>query len=686
MNDEHEIRRFQLFRTTTGGALRSTLSVPTQYNSQRAPYRSKNEKLMLESELEAVLSKASTLFPGCKSENCTWDDVFEQIDAANAAYETKAPKGSFRNFIRGGKADARTLDSLCSIIPEEQGLGVLRGGLSFIFQAWEQRIENREKILELLADVVDTLKTTAEMYKIFRDGELKAKTYDLYGIIVDSLKLLIEMLLRCRKEGSQYEAVVLEGLDYNIQNAKAGVTMRVDILSAQSLEQIRKTTSAIDTELHVTRAQVHKVSQGVRLLDGETKTLNRGISEVLKQGTCLDGKVDVLDEHLTLVQDNVMKTCKEMKEDNKQGFLRMSDCMSTMVSKNEVAAMIQTELYKLLASETVYRSRQPVQQTVRAEVIAKERRLTQRTFSVTIEELLLTLHVDLGYLSGETEHILRQSNSLRPKGLGKARWLLTTAQFKNWLSQPFSGILLVDGYCKDDGIGKISPLSVLCASLATTLVQTSSNIVLRFFCSSHTRVEQDTISGPSGLLRSLITQLILYPGTPDIDLDPMEQGLYDAVSQCNVLALVSLFGSIVCNMDKSITIICVIDGISDFETPLRGWDREILGVVDQLQNLVYNQRSGPTLKLLMTSANKALNIGSLLRRDRGEYVSLRSGNVSDKPVRGFGFDRDVGRMLMPSSQESSFLEPGGWGAQRASQREFAYVGRPRSSGSNVPGG
>jgi len=95
----------------------------------------------LESELEAVLSKASTLFPGCKTENCTWDDVFDQIDAANAAYEAKAPKGSFRNFIRGGKADARTLDSLCSIIPEEQGLGVLRGGLSFFFQVSLLRIE-----------------------------------------------------------------------------------------------------------------------------------------------------------------------------------------------------------------------------------------------------------------------------------------------------------------------------------------------------------------------------------------------------------------------------------------------------------------------------------------------------------------------------------------------------------------
>jgi len=306
---------------------------------------------------------------------------------------------------------------------------------------------------------------------------------------------------------------------------------------------------------------------------------------------------------------------------------------------------------------------------------------------MTTEELLWMLGVDLAYLIRETEHILRQSNSLRPKGLGKARWLLTTAQFKNWLSQPLSGILLVDGHCKDDGIGKISPLSVLCASLATTLAQTGSSMILHFFCSSHTRVEQNLIGGPSGLVRSLITQLLLYPDSPDVELDPLEQSLYDAVSQYNVRALVSLFGSIVGNMDKSKTIICIIDGISDFETPLRGWDREILDVVDQLRNLVHCQRSGPALKLLMTCPNKTLHIGSLVHRDHGEYVSLRSGNVSDRPVRGFGFNQDVQRMLMPSSQQSSFLEPGGWGAQaNASQRGYAHVGRPRSSGSNVPGG
>jgi hypothetical protein len=204
----------------------------------------------------------------------------------------------------------------------------------------------------------------------------------------------------------------------------------------------------------------------------------------------------------------------------------------------------------------------------------------------------------------------------------------------------------------------MSPLSVFCASLATTLSQTSCGMVLHFFCGSHSRIEQDSVSGPAGLIRGLITQLLLYPDSPDIYLDPMEKNLYEAVSHWNVHALVFLFGLLVRNMDESKTIICLIDGISDFETPLHGWDKQILDVVQQLRSIVDRQRSGPALKLLMTSANRALDIGSMVHQHQGEHVSLRAGNVSDRPIRGFGFDQDIQRMLMPYSQQSSFLEPG----------------------------
>ena len=74
------------------------------------------------------------MFPNFKSENCSWNDVFEQIDTVERAYDAKAPKGSLRSRIRDGKSDAQTLNSLLFVIPDEKGLSILRGGLSFIFQ------------------------------------------------------------------------------------------------------------------------------------------------------------------------------------------------------------------------------------------------------------------------------------------------------------------------------------------------------------------------------------------------------------------------------------------------------------------------------------------------------------------------------------------------------------------------
>jgi len=39
MNDDDEIRTFEAFKTTTGGAMHSALSVPTQYDRQRGEWR-----------------------------------------------------------------------------------------------------------------------------------------------------------------------------------------------------------------------------------------------------------------------------------------------------------------------------------------------------------------------------------------------------------------------------------------------------------------------------------------------------------------------------------------------------------------------------------------------------------------------------------------------------------------------
>jgi response regulator RpfG family c-di-GMP phosphodiesterase len=155
------------------------------------------------------------------------------------------------------------------------------------------------------------------------------------------------------------ETAVVQQLGYDIHNAKTRVMSRVDVLKAQTLAQVHKTTSAIETESHATRFHVHRISQGVKRIDEDMKSVSRGIGEVLTQGTFLDGKVDVVDDHVMSMSSDlkeVAQTLKDMKEEYKQDHARLSDYMSQdqMVSKSEVAGLVQTAVYNMI-SEMVYR-------------------------------------------------------------------------------------------------------------------------------------------------------------------------------------------------------------------------------------------------------------------------------------------------------------------------------------------
>ena len=49
-------------------------------------------------------------------------------------YSGKAPKDSFKDLVRRGQGLARALESLTDLIPDENGLSVLRASLSFVFR------------------------------------------------------------------------------------------------------------------------------------------------------------------------------------------------------------------------------------------------------------------------------------------------------------------------------------------------------------------------------------------------------------------------------------------------------------------------------------------------------------------------------------------------------------------------
>lgn len=66
-------------------------------------------------------------------ETCTWQQVVDAAKEAETEYEGKAPKISIRRVFRS-EALVRNLAPFLEGIPDNDGLGFLKGGLTLLFQ------------------------------------------------------------------------------------------------------------------------------------------------------------------------------------------------------------------------------------------------------------------------------------------------------------------------------------------------------------------------------------------------------------------------------------------------------------------------------------------------------------------------------------------------------------------------
>jgi hypothetical protein len=65
--------------------------------------------------------------------DCSWQDVLESIDIARGEYDLKMLKNGTLCMQRN-RALAVSLELLADMIPDQDGLSVLRGGLKFLFK------------------------------------------------------------------------------------------------------------------------------------------------------------------------------------------------------------------------------------------------------------------------------------------------------------------------------------------------------------------------------------------------------------------------------------------------------------------------------------------------------------------------------------------------------------------------
>ncbi|KAK0625447.1 hypothetical protein B0T17DRAFT_655176 [Bombardia bombarda] len=488
------------------------------------------------------------------------------MQTARDEYDTKKQKSKIKH-VQGNKAMVTTLLTLADMIPDQDGLSVLRGALKLVFQLLKKRIDNREQILTTFEDIPTTLSRACEAVAIHHeDNALRGHVENLYQVLRNKMPRLIEILnrqhkgsltARLFKQHPEQEAAVINDCIEAIARASRKVSDRVDTL-------IDKTVSIETIQVEIEQRSIAREEQHSQSLD------------------VLAGVID------SKIQDATTKLRSELQ-------------------------MLQT----LLRDSLIPNSR-PTSSTVYSHLL----------FSLDLQDLL--------FLAADVRQVVHASSSL--PGFRQGSWLLVTPRFRSWI-QPLerrSDLILVNGYLGTMTPGKISALSTITAIFAGMRKLSPQLVVLYHFCGLHSHLNIDTVlSGPRGLLLSLAAQLIIHLDQQQHSTNSliapfqnMNGRFFQDVAKRDLAALCHLFSELVNQLDHNVTLYCILDGISDFETSLGGWEEELCLIVEFLQSMVVSMGSmpgKPVFKVMMTAAHRSIAVYRHVSADN--QISLSSGNL-----------------------------------------------------------
>ncbi|ROT43064.1 hypothetical protein SODALDRAFT_327229 [Sodiomyces alkalinus F11] len=648
LTDDKELDVYKEWKSAWGGEMLLAMKTATHFEKQRAVFTVQRPH----HNLEDVFSRYQCIIGLDKDpKNCTWDDVMEHMETAQSVYTARASGNPVRRTLRHGRVIGATLGPLADMIPEDDGLSVLRGGFAFIFKMVQKREENREKIFNIFQEIPMVLSNACEKRKVFPgDNQLQQCVHQLCGTLLYCIPKLAEILLH-KHPGSlldprrllnnlpEREAVMLDEVLQEISVATCKLSQcRENIVDVklvrteQTVVEGLQQTKAVRQTVHATKNQLDKMGVAAQK---SHEHLTAQISEVQTTGR------DVQSGMLT-VRDTVVKHSEDVRA-GVQGVDQQVQTLTKVVetlreevrAKRDVAiqsgnpdldALIQTGIYRIVIEHKYVQDTQPAS-------MSHFRSPSPYGFerpTVTAEELLDTIAVPHLAPAEDLERVQRQARSLKEQDLGRASWLIKTDQFRDWLASPMSDLLVADGH-SETSYGKTSPVSVFAASFVSSLISTRQSIVLHHFCGAHKAAASDPLAGPLGLLRSLIMQLLVYPDLPPPALAFVDAELHGRLARHDVDALLYCFDRILRQSPRGCQVFCVINGVSEFETILYGWQEKVYEIVMCLQRAVCDDL-GFSFKVLLTNPGKSLRLAGMV--EPRQHVALRAGNALGRPVFG----------------------------------------------------
>ncbi|KAJ3542045.1 hypothetical protein NM208_g4313 [Fusarium decemcellulare] len=588
-----------------------SIVIQSTYDKETSQFLQISDNAGLKAAIQRYLDAqpANEFWQNFNPESCSWNQVIQELDNAEEQYAAEGRNNPIRKALRQGSGISRNLKPLLEGVPQENGLGLLKGGLQIIFNAVKTRSDTCERIFEAFEGIPGSVIRAEKLRRIFpRDEALATAFGQLNYELVKCIPEMIDVLLR-KNHKSKFH--------------RLGKTVFGD--SLRDINAILKPMEDAERELKQIRTEL--ITSGIANIQELSEEARRGIACIQQSVDNADQRFDRVMEELGLLSSKIDKIDEKMEQERRncipqgtaQHVTQGMSCLFIIVQENRRIEYLHPE-----EADRV--------------MISKRSRYAWEEFidAICMEEERLSPIQDLGL-------VLRKYHEFSTKALAQANYLIMKPRFQSWLMDPESDIILVDGHCSET-IGKIAPTSIFCAGLVETLsgqnrgsqpwaLPQKPQAVLYFFAGEHTSPSSSFL-GPQDMIRSLVDQLLLQWPRHDLpDLRFLEGQLMQLAGERRLdpQDLCHIFEKLIAQLGPKSPVWCIVDGISFFETSLHGWMDDVMLIIRSFLRCVTDTRGrngAGQVKFLLISPDKSTVVRDSIPANY--RVELRAGNLHSR--------------------------------------------------------
>ncbi|KAA8904873.1 hypothetical protein FN846DRAFT_951720 [Sphaerosporella brunnea] len=473
----------------------------------------------------------------------SWDEVEKEVSAARAQYMNLTGRsGEIRKWLRKVGDHGSAAKPYVNFIPNGTYTSILSAGANILIDAAIRTSKFRGNLEQLIIDLPNKLQDIGDYLQIYPTEEkIHQATIQLYVAILVALEEVVRYYI---EKPVKHAKSVFLGDEYERSlGEKLGEIDKAATYLLRQADICHQKSSKRDSQIH--SQQMEQVQQ--------TLEFQNSILLVLR--------------------------------DNPQNLEWLNDIDAERNRLKRKASARKLEIQRLTMQKAILEAKLH-------EVQLQSRTPSPQPTYISQLKLLELLATDPNIASADREACVHAGQAFKMATQDRAGWLMQSEKLKSWLTSRYAEVRLIHGNHEPL---KISPVSYLCAMLVESLEKLKPALVLYFFCGSHTQ-SRDPLSNAYALLKSLLAQLLSQHTFDTSFLQPYD---VQRLEKNDLQSLCNLFWGLAQQLDSTVALFCIIDGISFFETSQR--EPAMHAVLDKLLALARGDTMGTVFKLLVTS-------------------------------------------------------------------------------------